>query len=142
MAALSVSFDSRDERAHAVDHTAEIHTEDPIPVVVRRLPDIVEEIDPRVVAQDVHLAEHPLRLIRGPRHRRPIGDIDSDGMHLPALQGPDCLIEVILADIGDRDVHARGAECFGHAEADATAPARDEGRHACNVPHGSFPWAR
>ena len=35
--------------------------------------------DARVVAEDVHLAEHPLGLIRGPDERCAVGDIQAEG---------------------------------------------------------------
>ncbi len=136
MPAFAVRPDPRDERLQAVHGAAEVHAENPIPVVVARRANVVEQIDPGIVAEDVHLAEHLLGLIRRPRHGGAIRDIEPKRMHLPAAEGLHRLIEMVLADIGDDDVHTGRTERLGHAKADAAPATGDEGRHACNVSHG------
>ena len=68
--ALAVRLDPGHERDDAVDDAAEVDAEHPVPVLVRRVGDVVEEVDPGVVAEDVDVAEHPLRLVGRARERR------------------------------------------------------------------------
>src|SRR6185312_14957262 len=142
MAAFPVRLDPRHECPHSVHHAAEIHSENPIPVIVARLADVVEQVDAGVVAHDVHLPEHLLSLVRGARHCATIRDIQPQGMHFHALEAAHGLIEMILTDVGDDDIHPRSAERFCHAEADATPTPGNEGRHACYVSHGLLQSSR
>src|SRR6185312_2381342 len=81
-------------------------------------------------------------LVRGARHCATIRDIQPQGMHFHALEAAHGLIEMILTDIGDHDIHPRSAERFCHAEADATPSACNERRHACYLSHGPLQSGR
>ena len=66
-----------------------------------------------------------------------VGDVALDGghAHLPGLQlgyGPG---QGLSLDVGQHDVHARGAEGVGHGQAEARGPAGDEGGLSREVLH-------
>ncbi len=54
------------------------------------------------------LAKHALRLIRRAPHGDAIRDVQPDGVDFLAGEALHGLIEVILANVGDHDVHACG----------------------------------
>jgi hypothetical protein len=58
--------DPRHEGDDAVDDAAEVDAEHPVPVLVGGVCDVVEEVDPGVVAEDVDVAEDLLGLVRPP----------------------------------------------------------------------------
>jgi hypothetical protein len=133
VATLPVRLDARHERDDAVDDAAEVDAEHPVPVLVGRVGDVVEEVDPGVVAEHGDLAEHLLRLVGGARERLAVGDVELDRVHVELRCG--CL-EVVVADVGDCDPHARVHERPRHAEPDAAAAAGDEGDSSFYVKHG------
>ena len=134
MTAVAVRLDPGDERHDAVDDAAEVDAEHPVPVLVRRVGDVVEEVDPGVVAEHVHVAERPLRLVRRACECLPVGHVQPDREDVGAECGRR-LLEVVSPYIGDRDLHAGGDECPGQAEADPAPASRDEGDLAFDVPH-------
>ncbi len=99
--ALPVRLDPRHEGDDAVDDAAEVDAEHPVPVLVRRVGDVVEEVDAGVVAEDVHVPEDALGLVGGTRERLAVGDVQLDRVHVAAELGRRRL-EVVGADVGDR----------------------------------------
>jgi hypothetical protein len=132
--ALAVRLDPGDERHDAVDDAAEVDAEHPVPVLVRRVGDVVEQVDAGVVAEHVHVPERALRLVGGAGERLPVGHVQPDREDV-AAERRRRLLEMVGPHVGDRDVHAGGEERPGHAEADPAPASRDEGDPAFDVAH-------
>ena len=132
--ALAVRLDPGNERDDAVDDAAEIDAEHPVPVLVRRVCDVVEEVDAGVVAEDMDVPENALGLVRGTSERFAIGHVELDRMYVTA-DLPHRGLEVIGSYVGDRDAHACRGEGLGHSEPDPAPAPGDEGDPAFDVPH-------
>jgi len=60
----------------------------------------------------VHFAEDSLRFICGVRHRRAIAHINLDSMHPLAIRKTrECIVEMILPQVSDDNLHAGIGEC-------------------------------
>ena len=132
--ALPVRLDPGHERDDAVDDTAEVDAEHPVPVLVRGVGDVVEEVDAGVVAEDVDVPEDALGLVGGACERLAIGHVELDRVHVTVelrRRG----LEVVGPYVGDRHAHARRDEGLGHPEADSAPASGDEGDLAFHVPH-------
>ena len=111
MPALSVRLDPRHERHDAVDDTAEVDTEHPVPVLVGGVGDVVEEVDAGVVAEDVDVAEDALGLVRGAGERLAIGHVELDRVDV-AVELRRRRLEVVGPYVGDRDPHPAATKAF------------------------------
>src|SRR5688572_29106792 len=140
MPAFAWRADDRADDLGAVDHAAEIDRDRPVPAVellARRGPAAVH---PRVVAQHVDLAERIERLLRRVAQAVAVGDIGLHEVHrvvtgkLLARLG-----DVLVAPVGEADLHPLLEKRARHAETDAAGPAGDEGDLACQVFHSSSP---
>src|SRR5690606_25158930 len=104
-------------------------------------------IDPGVVAQHVDLPERLQRLVRRRAHAVAVGDVGLDEVHRVVarklLLRPG---DMLVAPVGEADLHPLFEKRARHAEADAAGPAGDEGVlagqmfHACSS--RARPWAR
>ena len=64
------------------------------------------------------LAEPRLGRVGGLGIGRAVGDIERQRQHLVLAELGDRLVEMVLADVGDDDVHAGALQRLGDAEAD------------------------
>ena len=116
------------ERADAVDHPPDVHTEHPRPVLDRALPRHPALEHTSVEAQDVDLAE----LAEGPigerLDRRGVGDVGGDRQSLAPGVGDERrgLGRRVGIDVGGDDPHALGGEALDQAAPDPAARAGDD----------------
>ncbi len=132
--ALPVRLDPGHEGDDAVDDTSEVDAEHPVPVLVRGVGDVVEEVDAGVVAEEMNLPEDPLRLIGGAGERLAIGHVEQDRVHV-SVERRRRGLEVVGPYVGDRHAHACRDERLRHAEPDAAPASGDESDSALDVPH-------
>jgi hypothetical protein len=122
-----------------VHDAAEIDAHDPVVVVAGCLIGRTEHADASIVDQNTHLAECPLDVSGGLHHRAVVGHVELEGKNLcplPAgLEMRQRRREMILAPIGDRDLHPFVGECLGDAEPDAADAAGDERALVLEVLH-------
>ena len=83
----------------------------------------------------MHLPEDTLGLVGGRSHPRAVGDVDPDRVDLPAPQRRHRLVQVLLPDIREHDLHPGPGERPGHAEADPARAPGDERDLALDVLH-------
>jgi hypothetical protein len=130
--ALTMRLDPGHERDDAVDDAAEVDAEHPVPVLVGRVGDVVEEVDPGVVAEDVDVPEDVLGLVRGPRERLAVGHVELDRVDVElGFRG----FEMVGPHVGDRHSHSGRDERLRHPEADSAAASGDERNSSFHVKH-------
>ncbi len=140
MPALAMGDDARQHRLQAVDHSAEVDADAPVPVGVGGVQHRPLDADSGVVDQHMDVAEAGLRLVRCGGEPRPVGHVQADDMHraalLDALEPGQGVVQVILPEVGDDHVHTRAHERLGDPQADAARPAGDERGLALEIVHG------
>src|SRR6185437_7337366 len=105
---LATGQHSRQESLDAVDDAPQIYLDIPVPVRVRVSLDVAQRAHAGVVTEYVNAAEYPLTLVRGRLERASICHIQLDEMCVvPGSQLGFGGIEMVGADIGDDDLHAR-----------------------------------
>ena len=140
MPALAVRLDPRHEGDDAVDHPAEVDAEHPVPVLVGRVGDVVEEVDAGVVAEDVHVAEGALGLVRGSRERVAVGHVELDRMDVAAELGlASSRWSGRMSAIATFIPRREGSR---HSQPDAAATARDERDLALDLAHRRGTYSR
>jgi hypothetical protein len=129
----------RQEGRDAVDHAADHHAEPPVPIVVTRLLDRSADAHAGVVDEQVHLAERAQRFDGGAGVSRAIRDIEPERQHIGLVAGLGEMRggaqQVILAHVGDDDLHAGAHQDLAETEADAVGTAGDECDLALNRIH-------
>src|SRR5215510_11313504 len=139
MAPFAVFLDPGDEGPDAVDNTAKIDADQPVPIIKCAFIHRREKIDAGVVADDVNLPEHSFHLVRRAIKRLTIGHIQPDRMRAPArlIEIIHRAIKMILSDVGDNYLHAGVMKHLGHTETDAAPAAGDEGYFSMYIFHMS-----
>jgi hypothetical protein len=91
----------------------------------------------------VHLAKHAFGLVGRCGHGRAVSDIEADRMHLlrlvPPFEDGKGLVDVILPQIREYDLHPRLDEGAGDTEPDSTRSTGYERHLANNVLHSATP---
>ena len=107
---LGRSQHHRREQAHPMDHPPHIHTQHPLPVLDRVLPDQATRAHASVVEDEVRRAKPVLHRIGQRRHLVGAGHIHPPRQHL-GTRGLDLgfgLVQRILLHIDQHEVHAPG----------------------------------
>ena len=126
MAAFSMGEDARQDGDDAVDDAAQIDAQRPVPVAIAGQLDRPDHADAGIVDEQMDLAEPRLGLIGGGRVSVAVGDVELQRQHRADAKLGRGLVEMILPDVGDHDVHAGLLQRLGDAEADAGGAAGDE----------------
>src|SRR6185503_8712739 len=125
---LAVPTDLRKKLHEAVDDTADIHPERPVPVVVSGVDHRPDKPDGGVVDENVHLAEHAHGFVGCGGHRRAVRHVELEPVN--GGTGPreksHRVVKVILAKVGNHDFHAGDGECSCHAQTHAAAAPGNE----------------
>ena len=126
------------KRARAVEDTAEIDADGPVPMCDGHVPDIVGAgADAGVVAHDLDGSEGALGIGSCVLPRGGIGHVENLLVHRGTFvaQGRSLGRETRAIDIGERNLQAAAGERLGDREADSRSPTCDEGRFSRNVLH-------
>jgi hypothetical protein len=146
MSSLAVRADSGQERLESIDDSPEIYRQPEVPVLVGDSLERTLNPNARIVNQHMEFAEHALGLFGGGRHRGAVGNVEPDCMHaleMAALaETGQCLVDVVLTQVGEYDLHSGCDERPGDAEPDATRSACDERRFSLDKLHTTAPSRR
>jgi hypothetical protein len=132
---------TRHEGHHPVDRTVEIYPHQPVPVRPARILDGLEQVDPGVVEQQRNRAEPGLDFVRCADHVLAARNIDLDPHDQLVVEALQRAVDMVLADIGDRDLAALGEQRPDQPDADTIGAAGDKGGAAGEFDHcaGSIP---
>jgi hypothetical protein len=133
----------RQERADHVHQAGDVEVDLALPVVDLQLLDPGDELDARVVEDEIGLAEAVLDLLGGPPDGLAVGDVGGDGQRGAAvlLDGRDEVVQPVLAAGEDDDGGAKFGEALGgSAPMPLEAPETTATRPVSGVPVRSVDW--
>lgn len=96
----------RDDGPRQVEDALDGDVVEPVPVLFRAVQDAAAHLDPGVVVQRVHPAQHAPDLARGGGHLVPVDDV-AGAEQGPASQGADSLRRLLAAHRVDVEVDRR-----------------------------------
>ncbi len=116
--------------------TPEVDADLPFPFFFGNQFHLAAPTDPRIVANDVNLAERGEGLLGGALHRSNVGNVAGNALHLPgALELGDGFSQRLFLDVSQHHLHARLGESAAEGKSDAAWAAGDERRFALELPH-------
>ncbi len=131
-------FHSGQEADQRVDHAADIHAHDPVPIIIGGAIHRTEQVHPGAGTEDVHVATKRCGTLRGVAHCMPIGHVHAQRVHAELRKPREVLhrlLERRLAPVGEDDFHAGPRKRLDDAEPYAACTARNEGHFIGDVLH-------
>src|SRR5581483_10974227 len=133
----------RQEGAHAVDHTPEVHAEGPVPVLLRRLPQRPAQVTLHagVVEHEMHLAIGLDCLAGEGLHAGKLDDVGdhADDVALLLAQLLHRLLQRGLFDVGEHHFHALGGAAAGVGAPHTAGGAGNHRNLALEITHDGPP---